>query len=44
MWIKKEDNDKGGKTVIIGSIGEHIVRIKRKIEETITIAVFDRNG
>ncbi len=33
--IREEDNAAGGKTVIIGSIGTHIVCIKRKIEETI---------
>lgn len=33
--IREEDNDKGGKTVIIGSIGPHIVRIKRQIEKSI---------
>ena len=33
--VKEEDNDKGGKTVTIGSIGPRIVRIKRKIERTI---------
>lgn len=33
--IKEEDNEQGGKTVYIGSIGAHIVRIKRRIEETI---------
>ena len=33
--IREEDNDKGGKTVVIGSVGPHIVRTKRRIEETI---------